>query len=122
DPAEWAAFYGLGITGGKLTVYKAVDGDLISGHGMAYPIGGTVTAPDWENNRACVQGLHFGPTPWLAATYLDSDTKRYLACQVDAAAIVPLGNKIKAESCVVLHEVDADGSQIQASTSVAAAE
>jgi hypothetical protein len=114
DPAEWAAYYGLDITGGKVTVYKAVGEDLKSGHGMAYPVGATVTAPDWKDNRACGQGLHFGPNPWLAATYLVTEAKRFLACQVDAAAMIPLGNKIKAESCVVLHEVDIDGDQLPA--------
>jgi hypothetical protein len=115
DPTEWADFYGLtSAKDGKLTVYKAVDADLKSGHGMLYPVGEQVTAPDWDPARCCGNGLHFGPTPWLAATYLHTDVKRYLACEVELAAIVPLGNKIKAPSCTVLHEVDTKGRELKA--------
>ena len=111
-PAEWADFTGTAVDGdGHMTVYKAVDGDLNSGHGMAYPAGdGTVTAPDWRDTRECGQGLHFSPHPLIAATYLDAPVKRYLACRVALAdAVVLDASKIKARACEVLHEVDADG-------------
>jgi hypothetical protein len=114
-PAEWAAFYALKPAKGKVTVFKAVNADLVSGYGTLYPVGETVTAPDWSDVRECGQGLHFGPTPRHARRYMDTAV-RYLACEVDAATIVPLGEKVKAPSCRVLHEVDVTG-EILARTS-----
>ena len=111
-PSQWAGSYAIDTTDGHITVYKAVDADLNSGRALAYPIGETVTAPDWADTRACGHGLHFGPTPHHAARYHHGATVRYLACQVQAGTIIPLGDKIKAPSCLVLHEVDADGRQL----------
>jgi hypothetical protein len=110
-PAEWIEFYALRPAGGKVTVYKAVSADLVSGYGMAYPVGETVTAPDFDPVRACGQGLHFGPTPRHAGRY-HSGKARYLACEIDADGLVPLGDKIKAPSCRVLHEVDSRGKPV----------
>ena len=109
-PAGWADFTGTTARDGHMTVYKAVDGDLNSGHGMAYPPGGTVTAPDWNGLRQCGGGLHFSPHPLMAGAYLDAPVKRYLACRVALADVVALDtSKIKARACEVLHEVDASG-------------
>ncbi len=111
-PEVWLDFYALKPAKGKVTVYKAVNQDLRSGYGMHYPVGQTVTAPDFDPVRECGKGLHFGPTPRHARRHLDRSA-RFLACEVDAASIVPLGDKIKAASCRVLYEVDADGRQVE---------
>ena len=116
-PEVWLDFYALKPAKGKVTVYKAVDQDLRSGHGTHYPVGQTVTAPDFDPVRECGKGLHFGPTPRHARRYLDRSA-RFLACEVDAASIVPLGDKIKAASCRVLYEVDADGRQVETAGAV----
>ncbi len=123
-PEVWLDFYALKPAKGKVTVYKAVDQDLRSGHGTHYPVGQTVTAPDFDPVRECGKGLHFGPTPRHARRYHDCSARfadpseRFLACEVDAASIVPLGDKIKAASCRVLYEVDADGRQVETAGAV----
>jgi hypothetical protein len=117
DPQTWTDMQGCTVTDGRAIVFKAVDDDLRSGYGMAYPIGQTVTAPDWQPTDACGAGLHFGPSPRHARAYHDGAT-RYLACSIplDAARGITDGGpaKIKAQSCVVLHEVDIDGRQVAA--------
>jgi hypothetical protein len=106
---DWADYTDCTITGRTITVYKAVDQQLTSDHGTAYPIGETVTAPDWAATRACSNGLHFSQTPQHARCYQQGAT-RFLACQIRTDDAVVLGHdKIKARSCVVLHEVDIDG-------------
>lgn len=117
DPAVWCGMQGVDITDGRAVVYKAVNDDLRSEHGNTnYPLGGTVTAPDWRNDGKCGGGLHFGPTPKHAQAY-NSAATRFLACSipVDAACGIPGGTaKIKARECVVLYEVDVDGKPIEA--------
>jgi hypothetical protein len=108
---EWADYTGRTITSRTITVYKAVDRQLVSDHGTAYPVGETVTAPDWEAARICGSGLHFSQTPRHANRYRQNAThSRFLACQISTDDAVVLDHdKIKARSCVVLHEVDIDG-------------
>ena len=119
DPATWCDLNGIDVTeDGRALVYKAVDADLTAGHGYtptAYPIGETVTAPDWSKRAGCGRGLHFGRSPMAAAKYHRGDTgPRYLACEVDLTEVVVLDDKIKARSCRVLREVDRHGREITA--------
>ena len=119
DPATWCDLNGIDVTeDGRALVYKAVDADLTAGHGhtlTAYPIGETVTAPDWSKRAGCGRGLHFGRSPMAAAGYHRGDTgPRYLACEVDLTEVVVLDDKIKARSCLVLREVDRHGREITA--------
>ena len=119
DPTTWCDYHGATTTDGKAIVYKAVSPELLAGQGhrpTEYPIGGTVTAPDWSSERACGRGLHFSPSPAQAAGYYQGyepkNTLRYLACEVDVATLVPLEDKVKAPSCRVLHEVDRRGRKL----------
>ena len=119
DPATWCDLNGIDVTDGRALVYKAVDADLNAGHGYAvtaYPVGGTVTAPDWSSKSTwCGRGLHFGRSPMAAAGYHRGDSgPRYLACEVDLTEVVVLDDKIKARSCRVLREVDRHGREITA--------
>ena len=118
DPATWCELNGIDVTDGRALVYKAVDADLTAGHGYtptAYPIGETVTAPDWSKRAGCGRGLHFGRSPMAAAKHHRGDTgPRYLACEVDLTEVVVLDDKIKARSCRVLREVDRHGREITA--------
>ena len=119
DPATWCDLNGIDVTeDGRALVYKAVDADLTAGHGYAvtaYPVGETVTALDWGTEPECGRGLHFGRSPIAAAKYHRGDTgPRYLACEVDLTEVVVLDDKIKARSCLVLHEVDRHGREITA--------
>ena len=117
DPTVWADYHGVEVTDGHAIVYKAVNDDLTSGRGLAYPVGKTVkvTAKEWLADGRCGRGLHFGPTPRHAKAYHAGAT-RYLACRIplDAASVVTDGGtaKIKARSCEVLYEVDIDGNRV----------
>jgi hypothetical protein len=115
DPATWAEYHGVEKTERHLIVYKAVDDVLASGRGFAYPLGKTVTAPDWKPTAACGAGLHFGPSPRHAKDYFP-DASRFLACAIplDAAKGITDGGtaKIKAARCEVLYEVDLDGNRL----------
>jgi hypothetical protein len=93
---------------GRVIGYKAVDSHLISSWNVAYPIGATVTAPDWKPSATCGGGLHFWPVP---APFAGSS--RYLACAIDTAEMVIVHNdKIKARACEVLYEVDINGNRL----------
>lgn len=116
---DWAEFYGVEQSGKtKLVVYKLVGDELKSGHGMEYPVGREVVAPDWDKTPRCGHGLHFSPSPSACHRY--SEGTRYLACEVKSSEVVLLGDKIKSRSCRVLYEVDADGEQIESPGEVAA--
>ena len=110
----------LTVSAGRAVAYKAVDGDLESGYvtwgdGMdtrtRYPIGETVTAPDWDKAPRCGGGLHFSPSPRDARGY-NRDATRYLACEVSVKDLVVIDDKIKAPSCRVLYEVDINGDRV----------
>ena len=119
DPATWADYEGVNVRDGVAVVYKATSPELIAGQGNTpthYAIGSTVVAGDWDPGPWCGNGLHFSPHPRLAAEYYQGheprDQVRYLACEIDITDTVPLGDKIKSESCRVLHEVDINGAPI----------
>ena len=110
--AQWCDYYGVKQSRGRLTVFKGVDANLVSSHGMQYEPGSTVTAPDWDAGEWCGNGLHFSPRAFLTHRY--TEAVRYLACTVKASDVTLLGDKIKAPSCKVLHEVDIDGERVPA--------
>ena len=101
-----------------LTVYKAVRADLRSSYGFVYTVGETVTDPLWRDDHDCGGGLHFSPTPVMAAGYDDKAT-RFLECRVQAADVrtVPGSGaaKLKARSAVVVREVTITGEPVVAS-------
>ena len=106
----WCSYYGIPVDEGTIVVYKAVDQDLKSGwKDTQYPIGGTVTADDYQETHRCGNGLHFGPTTRRAASNSAGAVARFLACRVRVGEAVAVGDKIKARSCEVLYEVDSDG-------------
>jgi hypothetical protein len=118
DPTQWAEYHGVKIEDDKLLVYKAVNSELTSDHGMEYPLGEIVTAPDWDGQDRCAGGLHFGPTPRHALEYHSGRADvRFLLCAVPADATVGITDqyatpKCKARECVVISEVDIDGKAI----------
>jgi hypothetical protein len=110
DPQSWLDLYGGTVRDGWLTVYKGVDAEYRSAHGVAYPVGETVTASDWDPVAECGRGLHFSPSP--AATEAYCTPVRYLECEVELAGIVQLSDKVKAGSCRVVREVDRWGDPV----------
>jgi hypothetical protein len=115
NPNEWCDYTGIDVQDGHAVVYKAVTDELKSGRGLAYPIGATVTDPNWAPTDECGAGLHFGPTPGHALAY-HSGATRFLACRIVLAEAVGITGgtaKIKSRSCVVLHEVDVHGRAVQ---------
>ena len=119
DPVAWCDLNAVPMSDGTAILFKAVDGDLVAGHDYtptAYPLGERVTATDWSAAAECGRGLHFGRSPRAAHVYYSGGdlAPRFLACEVDLAEAVPLGDKIKARSCRVLHEVDIDGREVTA--------
>jgi hypothetical protein len=109
---EWCDFYGVGVSRGWATVFKAVNDDLVSDHGFAYPVGSEVACDDWSEVAVCGQGLHFSPRPFMALRYATG--QRFLAVKVKVAECVVLGDKIKAPRCRVVGEVDEDGVELPA--------
>lgn len=113
DPAAWCAFHGLTVEDGHVVLYKGVGADLRSDWGFHYPIGETVTAPDWEPTVECGNGLHLGPSPRHTLNYVSGDdTTRFLACRVAVDGLVPLGDKVKVQRVEVLYEVDRHGQRL----------
>jgi hypothetical protein len=115
---DWADYHGVKTEGGELIVYKAVNADLKSGRGFAYPIGETVTDPAWKPGNFCGGGLHFSPSPAQAKVYF-TDATRFLKCAVktDELSIIDGADtyetpKLKAKSARVLCEVDIHGEEI----------
>ena len=118
DPAVWTAHHGVVAQDGAATVYKAVIRELVAGQGRiptTYAIDSTVEATDWDPAPQDGHGLHFSPTPFHASLYYPGvGEPRFLACEVDVTSLVPLGDKCKAPSCRVLHEVDQSGEPVVA--------
>ena len=112
DAATWLDYHGVDIEDGAAILHKAVNADLVSDHGASYPIGETVTAPDWHDGNECGRGLHLSPLPTQAGSYRAFGS-RYLACRVKVADIRVLTDggppKCKVPTLDVLHEVDAHG-------------
>lgn len=105
--ADWSDLTGVQPdSDGFLTVYKAVNDDLLSGYGFQYSIGETVTDPKWRDDHDCGGGLHFSPTPRAAKEYFTSAT-RFLECRVAVADVRCIdSSKLKARSAAVVREVD----------------
>lgn len=112
---EWLITRGLMTEGGKrparVTLVKAVGADLVSQNGMLYAIGSAVTAPDYTPDPGCGHGLHFCATPAETQRWVHL-RDRFLACSVETKSMLPVGNKVKARTCRVLHEVDAEGNRM----------
>jgi hypothetical protein len=108
---DYLDYTGVKVSRGWATVFKAVDGNLRSGRDFEYPIGSTVSAPDWLGSVECGNGLHFAATPSAAKAYFQSAT-RFLECRVRVSEMVALGDKVKAPTAKVVREVDLWGDPV----------
>jgi hypothetical protein len=97
----------------RVILVKAVGHDLVSQNGMLYAIGSTVTADDYTADAECGHGLHFCATPANTENWVQRHYRvRFLACSVETRTMLPVQSKVKARTCKVLYEVDAEGNQI----------
>ena len=61
---EWCAHYDVEINDDVATLYKAVDAEFKSYHGMSYLPGTQPQAPDWDGGEEeCGGGIHLSPRP-----------------------------------------------------------
>ena len=118
DVTTWADYTGAETTDAGVVLYKAVDADLKSERGFAYPIGETVECPDWTDTNDCGGGLHLSPHPHQALAYFSHAT-RFLRCVVAVDDLRPIPGyagdpaKAKARRVTVLAEVDIDGKDVR---------
>jgi hypothetical protein len=116
DTDTWLSYHGVSSGATTATVFKAVDAELNAGQGYRvtnYPIGQQIIAGDWIASNDCGHGLHFGITPAGARRYFNGEgTPRYLACLVEVSTLIPLGDKCKAPSCIVMYEVNEHGERL----------
>lgn len=115
---DWAEYHGVKVEGDEVIVYKAVDAELRSGRGFAYPIGETVECPDWKADAECGHGLHLSPSPTQGRDYFRQAT-RFLRCAVPVDELVVIDGKftdivpkLKAKIVRVICEVDVHGREI----------
>jgi hypothetical protein len=113
DPRDWADLTGTHIDEhGLAHLYKAVDDELRSAQRFAYPIGQTVTDPQWRDNNSCGGGLHLCPTPHQAKAHYSGAT-RFLEITVPLDTLRPIDKtKAKAPTVTVLREVDLAGDPV----------
>ena len=115
DAATWLDYYGITVSkAGYAVLFKAVRDDFQTTRGpkWTYTPGATLKPDRWSAERYCGDGLHLCAAPHISARYLEDATK-FVAVKVKAADIVPLGDKIKAPECKVLHECDIHGAKIE---------
>jgi len=119
---EWLTRYSIRTVDGKVVLYKGLNQDWRSPHGLGYKPDTTVTAPDWvDDGRECGAGLHFCWCP-SACDQFNVDYKpfsHYVACKVAVADIrvyrndgVQFPDKVRARTCKVLYEVDREGKRV----------
>ena len=117
DPRVWAGYVGATVTGDTVTLYKAVDKDHYAGHQYRltrYPIGESVTAPDWRDDHNCGGGLHASPHPHQALDYYPG-AARMLTVECDLSDLRPIPGgtaKAKARTFRVTGEVRLDGTPL----------
>ncbi|MDI9627171.1 MAG: hypothetical protein QM286_01270, partial [Acidobacteriota bacterium] len=117
DPATWCAYHGVQVDDdGRARLYKAVDDNLAAGHAWqptTYPVGQTVTAPDWRDDNSCGHGLHVCPRPAQARDHYHEAT-RYLEVAVPVDQLRPIDDsKAKAPEVYVVREVDLSGRPVE---------
>lgn len=117
-PAAWCDYYGLEVRRGIVTLYKALNDDFKSPHGVSYAPGATPEAKDWDGGREeCGAGLHFSPHPRMARDF-HMGAKRYAACPVRLKDIVvhkdaAYPEKVKASRvAAACYEVTIDGEPV----------
>jgi hypothetical protein len=112
---QFLDYYGVDVKRGKAIVYKLVDDNWTTAHGVVYEPGSSPSCGDWNPQRTCGGGLHFSPRPFMARKY--SNGSRFVACEIKLADAVVITDgqpdKVKAKGCKVLFECDEDGRTVE---------
>jgi len=117
DPTTWAGIHLAHTDADMVTLYKALDGDLVSGKGyrpVQWDTSGEVTCGDFKPTAECGHGLHLSPTTHQATDYNPAAT-RWLRCTARLADIIPIPGgtaKCKVAAVTVICEVDRNGNPI----------
>ena len=115
DGAAWCDHYGVKVSRGIATVYKAVNDAWTTKRGTDYSPGSKPSCKDFRDTDECGGGLHFGPTPRHARAYFDSATK-FVAVGVKLSELRPItGDTAKCKAPRVVRdcvEVNLDGEVI----------
>ena len=123
--AEWCDHYGVTVSNGIATLFKAVDDDYSTHRArvvdITYAPGAIPVAPDWDGGEEeCGGGLHASPHPKMALEF-NSSAKHFVACPVrlDDIVVHPDGkypHKVKFKGCAApTYEVDRNGNRVEAS-------
>ena len=117
-PEDWCEYYGLKVSRGVVTLYKALNHAFISPKGTSYAPGEKPEAKDWDGGRAeCGGGLHFSPSPTFAREF-SREAEKYAACPINIKDIVVHKNaeypqKVKARRVAKpCYEVDINGDRV----------
>jgi hypothetical protein len=110
---QWCELNGVEASDGVAVLFKAVDAEFRSDHGLSYAPGTRPAAPDWDATDECGGGLHLVARPFHALEYA-LQPRRYVACPVrleDVALVRPAhGTKVKARrACAPAYEVSEEG-------------
>ena len=115
DARDWCDYYGVEVSRGYASLFKAVDDDWSTPRaraaGIFYTVGAKIVAPDWKPTAACGNGLHASPRPMLARGYNDAAT-RYVQVKAKVADIVVIDNKVKVPALTVVCECDLNGDPV----------
>ena len=125
DGPAWCEYYGVKISRGIATVYKAVNDQWTTSRGFDYSPGSKPSCDDFRADNTCGGGLHFGPTPSHAKAYF-SDATKFVAVGVKVSELQPIhidGDVAKCKAPRVVRaavEVDIDGNVVGQSSKEAA--
>ena len=116
DTRAWCDYYGVKVSRGIATVYKAVNDQWTTSRGVDYSPGAKPSCTDFRDTDECGGGLHFGPTPRHARVYFDSATK-FVAAGIKLSELRPItGDMAKCKAPRVVSacvEVDIDGKPVE---------
>jgi len=98
DGASWCKYYGVKVSRGIATVYKAVNDKWTTSRGFDYSPGAKPSCNDFRADNSCGGGLHFGPTPSHAKAYFSSATK-FVAVGVKVSELQPIHQDGEVAKC-----------------------
>ncbi|TAN06129.1 MAG: hypothetical protein EPN38_09345 [Rhodanobacteraceae bacterium] len=117
DGKAWCEYYGVKVSRGIATLYKAVNDHWTTSRGVDYSPGSKPRCDDFKPTNECGNGLHFGPTLLHAKAYFPEATK-FVAVGVKLTELQPIyrdGSTAKCKAPRVVRAcvaVDIDGKPV----------